>query len=327
MLWFRRIKLILDYYSNRKQRIKIGSSLSCWIDISVGVPQGSVLGPLLFNIFINDLFFMIIRSDVCNFADDNTLYSCDKKLGNIFVNLKTDLKNVLYWFQVDSMKANPSKFQFMILGDKKNNTFVLNIHDNEFKRSSEVELLGITIDSQLKFRKHIDNLCRKASYKLHALRRIRHFLTVEKAKMLANAFINSQFNYAPLVWMFADKTLINKICKTYDRTLQVIYNDYQKSYDELLDINKDFNTHQKLLRILALEVFKSTTHANPELMWSYFNENTIPYNLRNGNRLLLPHTKSVKFGINSMIFRGSLLPNNLPLTLKSCKPMMNLNSN
>ena len=125
--------------------------------------------------------------------------------------------------------------------------------------------------------------------------------------MLANAFINSQFNYAPLVWMFADKTLINKICKTYDRTLQVIYNDYQKSYDELLDINKDFNTHQKLLRILDLEVFKSTTHANPELMWSYFNENTIPYNLRNGNRLLLPHTKSVKLGINSMIFRGSLL--------------------
>ena len=89
----------------------------------------------------------------------------------------------------------------MILGDKKNNTFVLNIHDKEIKNSSEVELLGITIDSQLKFKKYIDNLCRKASYKLHALRRIRNFLTVEKAKMLANAFINSQFNYAPLLYV------------------------------------------------------------------------------------------------------------------------------
>ena len=135
---------------------------------------------------------MIIRSDVCNFADDNTLYSCDKKLENIFVNLKIDLKNVLYWFQVNSLKANPGKFQFMILGDKKNNTFVLNIHDNEIKNSSEVELLGITIDSQLKFKKHIDNLCRKASYKLHALRGIRNFLKIENTKMLANAFINSQ---------------------------------------------------------------------------------------------------------------------------------------
>ena len=120
---------------------------------------------------------------------------------------------MLHWFQVNSLKSNPGKFQFMILGDKKNNTFVLNIHDNEIKNSSEVELLGITIDSQLKFKKHIDNLCRKASYKLHALRRIRNFLTVEKAKMLANAFINSQFTYTPLVWMFAGKTSIIKFVK------------------------------------------------------------------------------------------------------------------
>ena len=234
------LNLILDYLTNCKQMTKIGSSFSYWFDISIGVPQGSNLGPLSFNIFINDLFFMIIRSDVCNFADDNTLYSCDKKLENIFVNLKIDLKNVLYWFQVNSLKANPGKFQIMIFGDKKNNTFILNIHDKEIKNSSEVELLGITIDSQLKFKKHIDSLCRKASYELHALRRIRKFFTVEKAKMLANAvFINSQFNYAPLVWMFAGKTSINKICKIHHRTLQVIHNDYQKSYNELLDINKD----------------------------------------------------------------------------------------
>ena len=95
---------------------------------------------------------MIIRSDICNFADDNTLYSSGKILENIFVNLKNDLKNVLHWFQVNSLKANPGKFQFMILGDKKNNTFVLNIHDNEIKNSSEVELLDITIDGQLKFK-------------------------------------------------------------------------------------------------------------------------------------------------------------------------------
>ena len=132
----------------------------------------------------------------------------------------------------------------MILGDKKNNTFVLNIHDNEIKNSSEAELLGIIIDSQLKFKKHVANLCRKASYKLHALRRIRNFLIVEKAKMLANAFINSQFNYAPLDWIFAGKTSINKICKIHHRTLQVIHDDYQKSHDQLLDINKDVNIHQ-----------------------------------------------------------------------------------
>ena len=226
---------------------------------------------------------------------------------------------MLYWFQVNSLKANPGKFQIMIFGDKKNNTFILNIHDKEIKNSSEVELLGITIDSQLKFKKYIDNLCRKASYKLHALRRIRNFLTVEKAKMLANAFINSQFNYAPLVSMFAGKTSINKICKIHHKALQVIHNDYQKSHDQLLDINKDVNINQKHSRILVLEVSKSIMHVNPEFMWSYFNENIIPYNLRNGHRLLLPLAKSVKLGINSSIFRGSLLWNNLPLNLKGCQ--------
>ena len=97
---------------------------------------------------------MIIRSDICNFADDNTLYGRDKKLENIFVNLKIKLKNALYWFQANSLKANPGKFQFMILRDKKN-AFVLNIHDKEIKNSGEVELLGITIYSQLKFKKQI----------------------------------------------------------------------------------------------------------------------------------------------------------------------------
>ena len=103
--------------------------------------------------------------------------------------------------------------------------------------------------------------------------------------MLANAFTNSQFNYARLVWMFAGKTSINKICKIHYRTFQVIHNGYQRSYDELLGINKHVNIHQKYLHILALEVFKSITKVNPEFMWSYFNENTFPYNLRNGNIL------------------------------------------
>ena len=193
------LKLILNYLSRRKQRTKIGPFFSPWFDICIGVLQGSILGLLLFNIFINDLFLNVIKSEVCNFADDNTLYSFDKKLDTIFSNLKYDLESVLSWFQANSLKANPSKFQFMILGDKQNTPFVLNINGKKINNSREIELLGIVIDNQLKFQKHIENLCKKASFKLHALRRIRKFLTVEKARILANAFINSQFNYAPLI--------------------------------------------------------------------------------------------------------------------------------
>ena len=156
------------------------------------------------------------------------MYSFDKKLDTIFSNLKYDLENVLSWFQANSLKANPSKFQFMILGDKQNTPFVLNINGKKINNSREVELLGIVIDNQLKFKKHIENLCKKASFKLHALRRIRKFLTVKKARVLANAFINSHFNYSPLIWMFAGKTAINEILKIYYRTLQVVYSEYHK---------------------------------------------------------------------------------------------------
>ena len=205
----------------------------------------------------------------------------------------------------------------MVLGDKQNTSFVLNINGKKINNSREIDLLGIVIDNQLKFKKHIENLCKKASFKLHALRRIRKFLKVEKARILANAFINSQFNYAPLIWMFASKTAINKILKIHYRTLQVVYSEYHKSYEELLQINKDISIHEKHLHILALEVYKSIMQFNPEFMWHCFNTNPIPYHLRKGSRLLIPPAKSVNFGTNSVTFRGSLLWNNLPLRLKN----------
>ena len=114
-----------DYLTNHKQRTKIGSSFSSWHDIDTGVPQGSILGPLLFNIFINDLFFSITKKS--NFADDNTLYSSNKDLDHVFNNLYYDLNNVLDWFKLISIKAYPDKFQFMVLEGNKNKSFSINV--------------------------------------------------------------------------------------------------------------------------------------------------------------------------------------------------------
>ena len=165
----------------------------------------------------------------------------------MFRNPDTDLIKHL---NINSLKANPRKFQCMILGTK-DHSFVLNISKNKIESSAEVILLGVKIDQQLEFKSHIEELCRKAAYKLHALRRIRKYLTVEKAKLLANAFINSQFTYAPLIWMFAGKSSIAKICKIHFRTLQIVYNNYDKSYHDLLKFSNDVSIHQRHLTFLS----------------------------------------------------------------------------
>ena len=148
------------------------------------------------------------------------------------------------------MKANSSKLQFVVLGVVNIAPLNLNVTSRIIPCSSEVKLLGINTDNQLKFNKHIDNLFKKASFKLYTLWRIKRYLTAEKVRLLANAFIDSQ-----LIWMFAGKILINKFCKIHQRTLQVVYNECNESYEKLLQLINNASIHQRYLRYLALEVF------------------------------------------------------------------------
>ena len=210
------------------------------------------------------------------------------------------------WFKVNSLKANLSKFQLMAVGNKEKRSFNTHINNNQTKNSNEVTLLGIKIDKNLTFKKHISELRRRASYKLHTLRRIRNYLTVEKAILLPNGFMNSQFNYVPLVWTFANKCSIYKILKIRKRILQIVYDIYDESYENLLSRSGVISIHQKHLRYLAVKVYKSLTKLNSWFMSIFFETNHIPYNLQQVDLLLLPPAKSTCYGVNSLAFRGSL---------------------
>ena len=159
-------------------------------------------------------------SEVCNFADDNMQYSVGRNTENTILELKRDLAGMMERFKINLLKANSGKFQFTILGNEDERSFGIHVNKVKIKNSNDVALLEkkmikilllkkycrrTELCRRASYKKHISELCRKASYKLHTLRRIRKYLTVEKAKLLANAFISSQFNYASLVWMFVNK--------------------------------------------------------------------------------------------------------------------------
>ena len=265
------------------------------------------------------------KSHICNFADDNTLYSCGANLKTVLEDLKHDARKLLYWFKINSMKANPEKCQFMILSKKSYQPQKLSVNTFTIDESDEVELLGLTIDKELNFSKHIDKLCRNAQYKLHALRRIRKYLSLEKAKMLGNAFIDSQFNYASLIWMLCRKRLYLKMQKIHHKTLKVIYQS-NKTYDELLELIETVSIQQWHLRFLVPEVDKSTSYLNPKFMSFFFTHKEI-LNLRKGRVLSLPPARSTYYGTNSVHFRGSLIWNNLPSYIKSSRSVCEFKNN
>ena len=107
-------KLIYDYLKGRFQKIKVGFSFSSELDISYGVPQGSILSLLLFNIDICDLFFVNITSDIANYADDTTPYECDQHCDNLISNIELTVEKIFNWFEFNNLKANVSKCYFFL---------------------------------------------------------------------------------------------------------------------------------------------------------------------------------------------------------------------
>ena len=110
---------IYDYFINRHHRVKIGNSLSSFLSISMGVPQGSILGPILLNIFLKDLLLSESEAELCNFADDNTLFAIAKTLAEVISKLNIEIQDILYRFKINGLVANTGKFQVMFPGKLK----------------------------------------------------------------------------------------------------------------------------------------------------------------------------------------------------------------
>ena len=268
------LKLIKSYLTNRWQRTKINNSYSSWTEIMHGVPQGSIQGPLLFNIYLNDLLFLTLDSSLCNYADDNTLYASDMSLKNLIDKLESSASLVLNWFKYNYMKPNDSKCHLIVSGNKEE-VIVAKIGEAIIIESHEVKLLGTKIDRELKFNTHMTSICKKAGQKINALARLCKILPLQKRRILMNAFFMSQFSFCPLLFMCCDRIVNYKINSLHYRALKIVYMDEVSTFDELLKRDKSVKIHHRNIQFLATEMFKVKFGFSPQFMTDIFKTRNI----------------------------------------------------
>ena len=308
------LRLVYSYLTDRFQRVRINSSYSSWSDILTGVPQGSILGPILFNIYINDFFLFFSHQNIANYADDNTPFACEKDIPTVLNKLQEDSTSMMRYLEDNYLKGNPDKFH-LLLSKTDKNKFHLNIENNIIENSDTQKLLGITIDNELKFDIHVANLCKKASQKLHALARISKYMSLRQRRIIMKSFINSQFGYCPIVWMFHSRTLNRRINNIHERSLRIVYEDYKSSFEELLQKDNTVTVHERNIQTLAVEVFKVKIGMAPKIMEDIFQlkerdlyQTKFPFKSHN--------VRTTYYGTETATFLGPKIYNILPSYLK-----------
>ena len=141
---------------------------------------------------------------MCNFADDTTLSTCGLSLEELLRDLENDTLSAIIWFKNNYMKLNQSKCHFLVSGNINKHLWV-KVGDEMIWESAEEKLLGVIIDKNLNFNSHLSTMCKKAGQKVTALARVARLLPFYRRREILKTFIESQFSYCPLVWMFCRK--------------------------------------------------------------------------------------------------------------------------
>ena len=316
------LQFILSYLTDREQFTKVDGINSPFEKILTGVPQGSILGPIIFNIFINDMFYFINNCELHNYADDNTLSAFSNTVPNVIKLLETDTNESLSWLKKNKMIANPDKFQAIILSRSKEIPTVglkVNIGSSFILTEDCVKLLGVTIDNRLSFDRHITSLCKKASAQMNALFRLSHALPQKAKKVLVDSFVYANFTYCPLTWHFSSYKSISKIELIHKRALKFLFSEFDSSYSDLLARSNRSLMSVNRLKCLCIEVFKTIHNLNPPFMKRFFqlrlrNRET---RFQHTNNLNVPIRKTVRYGTKSLSVLAPRIWNGLCPFLKN----------
>ena len=323
------LQWITSYLTNRKQFVTIGDTSSPLLDISMGVPQGSTLGPLLFILYINDMSNSLSCLKTIHFADDSTLHLAMNKNENIALRVNTELAIINTWLISNKLFLNIDKTKYMIFSLKdKPPDLRLEIGNSLIQRTNVQKFLGIYIDDRLTFRDHVNKICAKMSQRVGIMRRLRVFLPRDILKQLFYTFIYSRFTYGITCYGSAYLNQIQRIKKVINRSLKLVFNSTVLT-PELLKREKvlDFDMAYKYFCLIKMyKILRLNNHESlASKIESFQTHHAHDTRAVSHNDLTLPLFRRTKCQ-NSFVYRGikfwnSIVPDirNIPDDLNAFK--------
>jgi hypothetical protein len=319
---------LTSYLTSRTQRVRLDGYLSSVVDLPFGVPQGSVLGPLLFTLYTTPLSHVISDHSIPHhlYADDSQLYiSFESQDSAISLNnLQLCLASVQRWMTANKLKLNPGKTEFLLIGHEPQrrkylSKFPIQLMDVATKPSKTARNLGVIFDQNFNYRSHISMVCRSCRYHIRDLRRIRRCLTLENAKTLAVALVSSRLDYCnSLFYGIADKYLTK---------LQRVQNSLARVTTKSPPLTRSLPLLRSLhwlpikFRIqfkICLLTYKTMTEKQPVYLHNMLvpHVSVRPLRSKQGIILSVPRVKT-KTGARAFHICGPKLWNDLPLSVRS----------
>ena len=176
--------------------IRLVIGLKLYLEYLKGVPQGSILAPLLFNVILANLFLVLKNVDIANFANDNAPFTSANNIDDLIDSLEKTSSSLFKWFEDNLFKGNPDKCHLLVSANEKTK---INLGEFSIENSDCEKLLEVKIVNKLTFDCHVSDMCKKANRKINALARIAPLINISKWRILMNSFFRSQFNYCPLI--------------------------------------------------------------------------------------------------------------------------------
>ena len=308
-----------SYLSDRKQCVSIDGHESGFAVIKCGVPQGSILGPVLFLLYINDLGYASKILQSVMFADDTNMFLTGKSIDAIEAQFNSELVVINEWFKTNRLSLNLDKTSYIIFGNKKYDDINICFRDTTLARQYESKFLGVILTSQLKWKKHIDVVLSKTSKCLGILSKVRHLVPVQLTRLLYLTLVEPYMAYCNIIWCQSEKNSnLDKIFKLQKRYCRLMmFSNFRAPSKPLFSQLKLLNIYQIYKYQLAIYMFKIVHKLVPHLNHQLFSTGSSihGYDTRFKDALR-KHACRTKLRQSTFCFQGPKLWNNLADSIK-----------